>query len=101
MDLSNDVVDRTDERITDAALKESPCRLFPRGTVLVAMYGGFKQIGRTGVLAEESAVNQAISAIELDRAQADPMFVLHWLNGHVGLWRSYAASSRKIRTSPE
>src|SRR5450830_79232 len=95
MDLTNDVVGTTDELITDAALAESPCRLFPAGTVLVAMYGGFKQIGRTGVLKAESAVNQAISAIELDREQADPMYVLHWLNRHVGLWRSYAASSRK------
>lgn len=95
MDLTNDVVVTTDELITDAALAESPCRLFPAGTVLVAMYGGFKQIGRTGVLKAESAVNQAISAIELDREQADPMYVLHWLNRNVGLWRSYAASSRK------
>ncbi|MCL4182548.1 MAG: restriction endonuclease subunit S [Burkholderiaceae bacterium] len=95
MDLTNDVVESTDERITDEALNESSCRLFPEGTVLVAMYGGYKQIGRTGVLRKESAVNQAISAIELDRRQADPMYVLHWLNGNVGLWRNFAASSRK------
>jgi restriction endonuclease S subunit len=95
MDLTNDVVECTDEQITDDALSESSCRLFPEGTVLVAMYGGYRQIGRTGVLKQKSAVNQAISAIELDRRQADPMYVLHWLNGHVGRWRNYAASSRK------
>ena len=95
MDLTNDLIELTDERITDDALNESSCRLFPVGTVLVAMYGGYKQIGRTGVLTTHSAVNQAISAIELDRRQADPMYVLHWLNGNVGLWRNYAASSRK------
>lgn len=95
MDLTNDHILVTDERITDAALAESPCKLFPAGTLLVAMYGGFKQIGRTGLLAEPSAVNQAISAIELDPLIADPMFTLHWLNGHVAAWRSFAASSRK------
>lgn len=78
MDLTNDLIELTDERITDDALNESSCRLFPVGTVLVAMYGGYKQIGRTGVLTTHSAVNQAISAIELDRRQADPMYVLHW-----------------------
>jgi type I restriction enzyme S subunit len=95
MDLTNSEISFTSERITDAALEESSCRLFPPGTVLVAMYGGFKQIGRTGLLREESAVNQAISAIELDLRQAHPEFVLHWLNGNIGAWRNFAASSRK------
>jgi type I restriction enzyme S subunit len=95
MDLTNSTICDTDERITDAALSESSCALFPEGTVLVAMYGGLKQIGRTGILTTPSAVNQAISAIALDHKVAHPMFVLHWLNGRVGLWKSFAASSRK------
>lgn len=95
MDLTNAEIATTDELITDAALAESSCKLFPPGTLLVAMYGGFKQIGRTGLLRRESAVNQAISAIELDRSQAHPEFVLHWLNGNVGAWKVFAASSRK------
>ncbi|MGX5648873.1 restriction endonuclease subunit S [Hydrogenophaga borbori] len=95
MDLTNSVVRRTDERITDQALAETSCRLFPESSVLVAMYGGLKQIGRTGLLQEASAVNQAISAIVLNQKVASPLFVLHWLNGNVDLWRSFAASSRK------
>ncbi|MDV2452046.1 restriction endonuclease subunit S [Xanthomonas hortorum] len=95
MDLTNSEILTTDEVITDAALAESSCRLFPAGTVLVAMYGGFKQIGRTGLLREKSAVNQAISAIDIERNQADPEFVLHWLNGSIETWKNYAASSRK------
>ena len=95
MDLTNSEIWATDELITDSALAESSCRLYPPGTLLVAMYGGFKQIGRTGLLQKESAVNQAISAIELDLNRAHPEFVLHWLNGNVGAWKAFAASSRK------
>jgi len=95
MDLTNSEILRTDELITEAALQESACKLFPPGTLLVAMYGGFKQIGRTGILRTESAVNQAISAIELDQINAHPEFVLQWLNGNVSAWRNFAASSRK------
>lgn len=95
MDLTNAEILTTDELITDAALEESACKLCSPGTVLVAMYGGFKQIGRTGLLTRESAVNQAISAIELDLSRAHPEFVLHWLNGNIRTWRSFAASSRK------
>lgn len=95
MDLTNSEILTTNELITDLALVESSCKLHPPGTLLVAMYGGFKQIGRTGLLRHESAVNQAISAIELDHNQAHPEYVLHWLNGNVGAWKAFAASSRK------
>ncbi|MFA0922701.1 restriction endonuclease subunit S [Xanthomonas fragariae] len=95
MDLTNSVILKTDELITDAALNESSCKIFPAGTVLVAMYGGLKQIGRTGLLQEESAVNQAISALDVERNQAHPEFILHWLNGNVEAWKNFAASSRK------
>lgn len=95
MDLTNSEISITDELITDLALEESSCKLFPPGTLLVAMYGGFKQIGRTGLLRNRSAVNQAISAIQLDQNRAHPEFVLHWLNGNVGAWKAFAASSRK------
>lgn len=95
MDLTNSEIKLTHEQITDAALKETSCKLFQPGTVLVAMYGGLKQIGRSGLLTQTSAVNQAISAIELDGQKAMPHFVLHWLNGHVATWKSFAASSRK------
>jgi type I restriction enzyme, S subunit len=95
MDLNNSIVIKTDECITEDALRESSCQLLPSGAVLVAMYGGFRQIGRTGILSKPSAVNQAISALEIDREKALPEFVLSWLNAQVHHWRRFAASSRK------
>ena len=50
MDLSNSDVLDTSERVTDLALRETTLNLYPIGTVLIAMYGGFQQIGRTGLL---------------------------------------------------
>lgn len=95
MDLTNGEILTTDETITDLALSESACKLFPADTLLIAMYGGFNQIGRTGLLTQKSAVNQAISAVELDPNIAYPYYVLYWLNGNVKTWKSFAASSRK------
>jgi type I restriction enzyme S subunit len=62
MDLNNGEIFNTTECITDTALKETSCSMFPEGTVLIAMYGGFNQIGRTGLLKKPSAINQAISS---------------------------------------
>jgi type I restriction enzyme S subunit len=59
------------------------------------MYGGFKQIGRTGLLAIPAAINQALTAITLPETRADSRFVQHWLNAHVDIWRNLAGSSRK------
>ncbi|MDI3193995.1 restriction endonuclease subunit S [Pseudarthrobacter sp. AL07] len=94
-DLTNSVIRFTDEKITPAAVAESNCRLYPSGTVLVAMYGGLRQIGRTGLLERPAAVNQAISAIQVDPTKAHPEYLLHFLNHAVDGWRQFAASSRK------
>lgn len=95
MDLTNGPIKETDERITDLAIQESSCNPYPPGTVLVAMYGGFRQIGRTGILTKKAAINQAISAIQLNSKKAIPEYVLLYLNSHVFMWRRFAASSRK------
>jgi len=63
LDLNNAHIRETDESVTDNAIEETSLRLFPEGSVLVAMYGGLRQIGRTGLLRLPAAVNQAITAI--------------------------------------
>lgn len=95
LDLNNGEIISTDEKITDTALLETSCSVFPVGTVLVAMYGGFNQIGRTGLLTIPAAINQALSGLILDRDKAEPAYILNYLNGNVKLWKKFAASSRK------
>lgn len=94
-DLNNSIIKDTEEKITQLALQNTSLKLYPRGTVLVAMYGGFNQIGRTGILAIEATINQALSAIIVDQNKIDPNFLIAWLNGNVSHWKSYAGSSRK------
>jgi len=93
MDLTNGPIVSTDEKITQVAAKT--CKPYSAGTVLVAMYGGFKQIGRTGLLIHEAAINQALSAIDVNRQKCSPEYLLQYLNHNVIKWRRFAASSRK------
>lgn len=95
LDLNNAEVSETDESVTDKAVEETSLRLFPEGTVLVAMYGGLRQIGRTGLLRLPAAVNQAITAIRPNPLNFCPEFLLCYLNHRVGHWQSVASSSRK------
>lgn len=95
LDLNNAHIWDSEEKITDLALKESSCSIFPKNTVLVAMYGGFNQIGRTGLLKVDAAINQAISGIIVDQKIVSPEYLLHYLNHDRKQWKKYAASSRK------
>jgi type I restriction enzyme S subunit len=51
----------TEEKITLEALNNSAASIFPKGTLLMAMYGA--TVGKTGILAIDAATNQAVCAI--------------------------------------
>lgn len=93
-DLNNSLILSTEEKISEIALKETSVKILPKNTVFVAMYGGFNQIGRTGLLLNEAACNQALSAI-YPNEKIDSFFLLTYLNHKVDDWKNFAASSRK------
>ncbi|MFG1847183.1 restriction endonuclease subunit S [Micromonospora carbonacea] len=95
LDLNESVISVTEESISDSALSESSARIVPEGTVLVAMYGGFGQIGRTAQLGIDAATNQAVSALLNLRADVLPRFMHEVLKAGRPKWRKVAASSRK------
>ena len=93
-DLNNSILDKTEEQISEIALNETSLKVLPKNTLFVAMYGGFNQIGRTGLLNMESTCNQALAAILPDKSQ-NPFYLLTYLNYSVEYWKGIAASSRK------
>jgi len=52
-----------EESISDSAIAETNCKLFPPQTILVAMYGQGKTRGKVGMLGIPAATNQACAAI--------------------------------------
>jgi type I restriction enzyme, S subunit len=95
LDLNNAEIIKTEERVTKIALTETSLKLFPTGTVLVAMYGGYVQIGRTGLLRMPATVNQAITAIIPENKKLHSVYLLYVLNYRVNYWKLVASSSRK------
>lgn len=94
-DLNNSHIYNTEEAISQLAVKETAVRIVKKNSILIAMYGGFNQIGRTGLLTFNGATNQAIASFYVDEKQYNAEFVLHWLNAKREVWKTYAASSRK------
>ncbi|MNQ82635.1 Type-1 restriction enzyme EcoKI specificity protein [compost metagenome] len=58
-------VDSADQFITEQALRETNCKVFQPGTLLVAMYGEGQTRGRVSVLGIAAATNQALAAISI------------------------------------
>jgi len=95
LDLNNAQITDTDEQVTHLAVNETSLRPYPIETVLVAMYGGFNQIGRTGLLRISAAVNQAITAVQPHPTKLHSEYLLAVLNFRVDYWKGVASSSRK------
>ena len=99
LDLDDRPLADTEERVTLTALKETSLRMCPPGTVLVAMYGGFNQIGRTGLLRMSAVTNQALVGVRANEDALDPEYLLANLNFRVDHWKSVASSSSSSSSS--
>jgi len=60
-ELEDNYIIDTEEKITQEAVKNSSAKLFPKGTILMAMYGA--TVGKTAILKKEATTNQAICGI--------------------------------------
>ncbi|MER8085319.1 restriction endonuclease subunit S [Streptomyces sp. NPDC094048] len=72
-------ISETAERITPSAVSETGLRIFPAGTVLVAMYGEGVTRGRSAILTTEATVNQAAAAIVCDKNRLEFRYLYYWL----------------------
>lgn len=91
-DLNNSIICSNEEKIS--VYGATKLKVLPEKSVLIAMYGGFNQIGRTGLLAYPATINQALAAL-MPINEIYPNFLLNFLNFKKESWRNVAASSRK------
>lgn len=91
-DLNNSIIYFNEEKIS--VYGATKLKFLPEKSVLIAMYGGFNQIGRTGLLAYPATINQALAAL-MPVNEINPNFLLNFLNFKKESWRNVAASSRK------
>lgn len=77
-DLKDGLIDTTDERISQLGIQRSNAKLYPKQTVMLAMYGQGQTRGRTGKLLVEAACNQACAAL-LPSEELLPDYLWIWL----------------------
>lgn len=94
LDLNDDLVTDYEIGVTQRAIDETSCKIVPKNSVLIAMYGGDGTIGKNGLLMFDSAINQALCAF-----LPSPEFESEYLHRYIQFYRPYwmigAESSRK------
>lgn len=75
------VIDEASEFITEEGLANSSAKIFPKSTILMAMYGQGKTRGKVAVLGIDAATNQACAAIIL-KDGFNTNFVFQYLASH-------------------
>lgn len=72
-------ISSSEEFITELGLKNSSAKKFPKGTILLALYGQGITRGRVSVLDIEATTNQACAAITLKQLGNNTRFVFYYL----------------------
>lgn len=78
-EVSNNIIEATNECITEEGYNNSSVKKLPIGTVLIAMIGEGKTRGQTSVLNIEATTNQNIAAIVINHGHVEPKFLWYWL----------------------
>jgi len=77
-ELRHEILYNSEEKITPNAIKNSSAKLYPKDSILIAMYGA--TIGKTAKLGIEAATNQACAVLfNIDRSIIIPDYLWEFL----------------------
>ncbi len=75
-ELGDGLVQSTEETLSELGVKSSNAKVFPRGTVCLALYGA--TVGKIGILDIDAATNQAVCGIFLPK-NVDTRYMFNFL----------------------
>ena len=76
-ELKDSIITNSEEKITKIGLENSSAKIFPKGTVLLALYGA--TTGKTAILHIDATTNQAVCALFNDKHILDANYLLWYL----------------------
>lgn len=74
------VINDTEEKITPDGLRNSAAKIYPKGTLLMAMYGQGVTRGKVAILGVDASINQACAAIQTHDDRTHPDFLYYVLS---------------------
>jgi type I restriction enzyme S subunit len=87
-EVANCDIHGTTEKITRSGLENSNAKMYPIGTVLIAMIGEGKTRGQSALLNIEACTNQNVAALVFDGGNVVPRYIWFWALGEYEKHRS-------------
>ncbi len=88
-ELDNNILSDTEEKITPEAMSNSSAKLYPKGCIIIAMYGA--TIGKTAKLGIEATTNQACAVLhDFDEALINVDYLWYYLQTQTNKFKELA-----------
>lgn len=93
-EVINDEIIETEEHITEEAIANSSAKLYPKGSLIIAMYGQGDTRGRTAKLGVDATTNQACAVLhDIDNSVVSTDYLWYYLQGRYDDLRSLASGN--------
>lgn len=94
-EVRNDVITYTEETLTEDGLKNSSAKLYPKNSLIVAMYGQGATRGRTAKLGIDAAANQACAVLFNIDQRIETDFLWYFLMSQYDIMRALASGNNQ------
>ena len=94
-EITNDIINFTNECITELGLKNSSAKIFPKGSLLIAMYGMGATRGRTAKLGIDATTNQACAVLYNKKQEVETDYVWYFMQNQYDTLRSISHGSAR------
>jgi type I restriction enzyme S subunit len=98
--VNDGVIKIADEFITEEGLRSSSTRIYPQGTLIMAMYGQGQTRGRVALLGINAATNQACASIE-PAENVSNTFLYQYLHANYNTIRQLSQGGNQANLSGE
>ena len=75
-ELNEGILTNAEEYLTEEGIKNSSAKVFPKGSIMIAMYGA--TIGKCAILGVDASTNQAC-AVAQPKNNIEPLYLFHYL----------------------
>ncbi len=95
-EVLNEEIFETEEHITEDAIANSSAKLYPKGSLIIAMYGQGDTRGRTAKLGINATTNQACAVLhDIDNSIVSTDYLWYYLQGRYDDLRSLASGNNQ------
>lgn len=95
-EVINEEIFDTEEHITEEAIAKSSAKLYPKGSLIIAMYGQGDTRGRTAKLGVDATTNQACAVLyNIDHRIVSTDYLWYYLQGRYHDLRSMASGNNQ------